>query len=62
MLPEVPLDGEDADAKRFIHPLDCTFALAMPELASSTVAAAQRLYGRSAANKVRQAFENRGIL
>ena len=34
----------------------------MPELAASTVSAAQRLFGRSAANKVRQAFEDRGIL
>jgi zinc metalloprotease ZmpB len=34
----------------------------MPELATSTVSAAQSLYGNSAANKVRQAFEARGIL
>jgi hypothetical protein len=34
----------------------------MPELASRTVAAAQQLYGRSAANAVRAAFEDRGIL
>ena len=34
----------------------------MPELAQSTVNAAQRLYGAGAAAKVRKAFENRGIL
>jgi zinc metalloprotease ZmpB len=34
----------------------------MPVLANSTVLAAQQLYGRSAANSVRQAFEARGIL
>jgi hypothetical protein len=34
----------------------------MPQLAASTVAAAQRLYGASAARKVRQAFQARGIL
>jgi zinc metalloprotease ZmpB len=34
----------------------------MPQLASSTVAAAQRLYGASAAKKVRQAFQARGIV
>jgi hypothetical protein len=34
----------------------------MPDLAQATVAAAQRLYGRSAANAVRAAFEARGIL
>jgi len=34
----------------------------MPALATSTVAAAQQLYGTSAANVVRQAFVNRGIL
>jgi zinc metalloprotease ZmpB len=34
----------------------------MPALATSTVAAAQQLYGTSAANAVRQAFVARGIL
>jgi hypothetical protein len=34
----------------------------MPALAERTVAAAQRLYGNPAANAVRTAFENRGIL
>jgi Zn-dependent metalloprotease len=34
----------------------------MPQLAQSTVSAAQRLYGTSAANKVRKAFQDRGIL
>jgi hypothetical protein len=34
----------------------------MPELAQSTVAAAQRLYGNAAANAARAAFEARGIL
>jgi zinc metalloprotease ZmpB len=34
----------------------------MPQLAASTVAAAQRLYGAGAAGKVRRAFEARGIL
>jgi hypothetical protein len=34
----------------------------MPELAGSTVAAAQRLYGNGTAGKVRKAFEDRGIL
>jgi zinc metalloprotease ZmpB len=34
----------------------------MPDLANRTVAAAQSLYGASAANVVRQAFEDRGIL
>jgi zinc metalloprotease ZmpB len=34
----------------------------MAELAQSTVAAAQRLYGNSAANAVRASFEARGIL
>jgi len=34
----------------------------MPAAASATVAAAQRLYGSGAANKVRAAFEARGIL
>jgi hypothetical protein len=34
----------------------------MPQLATSTVAAAQRLSGAPAAKKVRQAFEARGIL
>ncbi len=34
----------------------------MPDLARSTVAAAQRLYGTSTANAVRAAFESRGIL
>jgi hypothetical protein len=34
----------------------------MPELAAKTVSAAQQLYGTSAARKVRQAFEARGIL
>ena len=34
----------------------------MPELARSTVAAANRLYGTSAANKVTTAFQARGIL
>ena len=34
----------------------------MPAAASATVAAAQRLYGNSAANRVRDAFEERGIL
>jgi zinc metalloprotease ZmpB len=34
----------------------------MPELAQSTVNAAQRLYGAGAATKVRKAFQNRGIL
>ena len=34
----------------------------MVELANRTVAAAQSLYGNGAAMKVRQAFEDRGIL
>jgi zinc metalloprotease ZmpB len=34
----------------------------MPDLARATVAAAQRLYGRSTANAVRAAFQARGIL
>jgi hypothetical protein len=34
----------------------------MPELAASTVAAAQRLFGNAAANKTRAAFVERGIL
>jgi len=34
----------------------------MPDLANRTAAAAQLLYGMSAANAVRQAFQNRGIL
>jgi hypothetical protein len=34
----------------------------MPDLARSTVAAAQRLYGTSTANAVRAAFRSRGIL
>jgi zinc metalloprotease ZmpB len=34
----------------------------MPELAASTVAAAQRLFGNAAANKTRAAFVARGIL
>jgi len=34
----------------------------MPQLAESTVAAAQGLYGNAAANTVRAAFETRGIL
>jgi hypothetical protein len=34
----------------------------MPQLAESTVAAAQRLYGRATAKKVRDAFVARGIL
>jgi zinc metalloprotease ZmpB len=34
----------------------------MPELAASTVDAAQRLYGTAAARKVREAFQARGIL
>ena len=34
----------------------------MPDLANRTVAAAQSLYGTSAANAVRQAFQARGIL
>ena len=34
----------------------------MPAAAGATVAAAQRLYGNSAANRVRDAFEARGIL
>jgi zinc metalloprotease ZmpB len=34
----------------------------MPDLARATVAAAQRLYGKSAANAVTRAFEARGIL
>jgi zinc metalloprotease ZmpB len=34
----------------------------MPELAQSTVNAAQRLYGAGAATKVRKAFQDRGIL
>jgi hypothetical protein len=34
----------------------------MPQLARSTVAAAQRLYGTSAAKAVEKAFEDRGIL
>jgi hypothetical protein len=34
----------------------------MPDLARSTVAAAQRLYGTSTANAVRAAFQSRGIL
>jgi Zn-dependent metalloprotease len=34
----------------------------MPQLAQSTVAAAQRLYGTAEANAVRAAFQARGIL
>jgi hypothetical protein len=34
----------------------------MPQLASSTVSAAERLYGRTASRAVRRAFESRGIL
>ena len=34
----------------------------MPQLATSTVAAAQRLYGTAVANRVRGAFQARGIL
>jgi Zn-dependent metalloprotease len=34
----------------------------MPQLAQSTVAAAQRLYGNPEANAVQAAFEDRGIL
>jgi hypothetical protein len=34
----------------------------MPDLATKTVAAAQSLYGTSAANVVRKAFQDRGIL
>jgi Zn-dependent metalloprotease len=34
----------------------------MPAAAAATVAAADRLYGASAANRVRTAFEARGIL
>jgi Zn-dependent metalloprotease len=34
----------------------------MPAAANATVAAASRLYGASAANRVRAAFEARGIL
>jgi zinc metalloprotease ZmpB len=34
----------------------------MPDLARATVAAAQRLYGNSAANAVKAAFQDRGIL
>ena len=34
----------------------------MPDLARATVAAAQRLYGKSAANAVQSAFQDRGIL
>ena len=34
----------------------------MPDLAARTVAAAQQLYGNAAANAVRQAFTDRGIL
>ena len=34
----------------------------MTELATRTVAAAQRIYGTQTANKVRDAFEARGIL
>jgi hypothetical protein len=34
----------------------------MQALAERTVAAAQRLYGAAAANAVRAAFEDRGIL
>jgi hypothetical protein len=34
----------------------------MPTLARSTVAAAQALYGNAAANRLRTAFEDRGIL
>jgi zinc metalloprotease ZmpB len=34
----------------------------MPDLAQATVAAAQRLYGKSAANEVQAAFHDRGIL
>jgi Zn-dependent metalloprotease len=34
----------------------------MPAAANATIAAAQRLYGNSAANRVRDAFEARGIL
>jgi hypothetical protein len=34
----------------------------MPDLARSTVAAAQRLYGNATANAARNAFEARGIL
>jgi hypothetical protein len=34
----------------------------MPQLASATVAAAERLYGKAVARTVRRAFEDRGIL
>jgi zinc metalloprotease ZmpB len=34
----------------------------MPQLATSTIAAAKRLYGNSVANKVRAAFQARGIV
>jgi Zn-dependent metalloprotease len=34
----------------------------MPDLANRTVAAAQQLYGKPAANAVRKAFADRGIL
>ena len=34
----------------------------MPDLARSTVAAAQRIYGTATANAVRAAFQSRGIL
>jgi hypothetical protein len=34
----------------------------MPDLAVRTVAAAQELYGNGAANAVRKAFVDRGIL
>jgi len=37
-------------------------AFLLPAAANATVAAANRLYGPSAANKVRAAFEARGIL
>ena len=46
--------------------IEAQFAFAadttMPAAARATVAAAQRLYGTSAAKTVRQAFEDRGIL
>jgi Zn-dependent metalloprotease len=46
--------------------LEAHFAFApdtlMPAAAQATVAAAQNLYGKSAANAVRAAFEARGIL
>ena len=46
--------------------LEAQFAFApdtsMPAAANATVAAAQQLFGPSAANKVRAAFEARGIL